>query len=192
MPEATVVRVGTDPNGRPIFMTRKMRRWWRRVVTRLGFTPTIVQGAWMVKAGGGAAESAGYHDGGGCLDLRVWDLTGMQQQRLVRLLRDMGAAAWLRDREHGGMDPHIHLVLGSDSDLSAGARAQWQDYLDGLDGLATRGPDYHWRPDPLVLTPPPSARKARQAVQDAADEAARIGLPVADKLRKIKDRIRRW
>jgi hypothetical protein len=184
--------MGTDPNGRPIYVTRKMRRWWRRVCTRLGFTPTIVQGAWMTKAGGGAAASAGYHDGGGCLDLRVWDLDAAQQQRLVRLLRDMGAAAWIRDRQHGGMDPHLHLVLGSDIGLSDGAKAQWIDYLSGRDGLASRGPDYHWRPDPLVKTPPPSARKTRQAVQDAVDEAARIGLPVADQLRRIKNRIRRW
>lgn len=192
MPETTVVRVGTDSSGRPIFMTRYMRRWWRRVVTRLGFTPTITQGAWMVKAGGGAAASAGYHDGGGCLDIRVWDLTPVQQRRLVRLVRDMGAGGWIRDKERGGMEPHFHLVLGSDSGLSAGARAQWQDYLNGLDGLASRGPDYHWRPDPLKTTPPPSTRRARQAVQDAVDEAARIGLPVADKLRNIKDRIRKW
>lgn len=189
---ATVVRVGTDPSGRPVLMTRKMRRWWRRVCIRLGFTPTIVQGAWMTQAGGGAAASAGYHDGGGCLDLRVWDLTDEQQVRLVRVLRSMGAAAWLRDKTHGGMDPHVHLVFGSDTGLTPGARSQWNDYMVGLDGLATKGIDYHWRPNPLVLVPPPTANKARQAVQDAVDEAARIGLPVADKLRSIKDRIRKW
>lgn len=192
MAESTVVRVGTDPSGRPIYMTRKMRRWWRRVCLRAGFTPTIVQGAWMVKAGGGAAASAGYHDGGGCLDLRVWDLTADQQQRLVRLLRDMGAAAWIRDQAHGGMDPHIHFVFGADFGLSPGAKAQWNNYLLGYDGLASRGADYHWRPNPLVLRPPLSATKARKAVQEAADEAARVGLPVADKLRKIKNRIRKW
>lgn len=190
MAESTVVRTGTDSSGRPIYMTRRMRRWYKRLCTRLGFKPTIVQGAWM--AGNGAAASAGYHDGGGCLDFRVWDLTPVQRQRVVRLCRDMGAAAWLRDQAHGGMDPHIHLVLGSDFGLASGARTQWLDYKAGLDGLASRGPDYHWRPDPLVLTPPPSATKTRKALQEAVDEAARIGLPVADKLRKIKDRIRKW
>lgn len=188
---ATVVRVGTDSSGRPVLMTRKMRSWWRRVETRLGFKPTIVQGAWMAKAGGGAAASAGYHDGGGCLDLRVWDLTGDQQVKLIRVLRSMGAGAWLRGTAHG-MDPHIHLVLGSDSGLSTGARSQWNAYLAGRDGLASNGIDYHWRPTPLVTTPPPSARKARESIQAAVDEAARVGLPVADKLRKIKDRIRKW
>lgn len=192
MSEPTVVRIGTDTSGRPILVTRKMRRWWRRVCKRLGFKPTIVQGAWMVKAGGGAAESAGYHDGGGCLDIRVWDLTAVQQERLVRTVRLMGAGGWIRDKERGGMDPHFHLVLGSDSGLSTGALAQWRDYLAGLDGLASRGNDYHWRPNPLALEPPPSTWKTRQAVQDAVDEAARIGLPVAAQLRKIKDRIRRW
>lgn len=185
------VRVGTDTSGRPILMTRKMRNWWRRVETRLRFKPTIVQGAWMAHAGGGAAASAGYHDGGGCLDLRVWDLTPEQQQRTVRVLRSMGAAAWLRDQRHG-MDPHIHLVLGSDAGLSVGARRQWLDYLDGKDGLASGGPDYHWRPNPLVATPPPSSWGARKAVQAAIDEAARVGLPVEDKLRDIKKNIRKW
>ena len=156
MAEATVVRVGTDSSGRPIYMTRKMRRWYKRVCIRLGFKPTVIQGAWMVKAGGGAKASAGYHDGGGCLDLRTRDLTPAQ--------------------------------IG----LTRGATQQWADYIAGRDGLASRGPDYHWRPNPLVLTPPPAATKTRKALQEAIDEAARVGLPVADKLRKIKDRIRKW
>lgn len=189
---ATVVRVGTDPSGRPIYMTRKMRRWWRRVCRRLGFTPTIVQGAWMVKAGGGAAASAGYHDGGGCLDLRVWDLDPTQQERAIRVLRKMGAAAWRRDKHHGRMDPHIHLVLGSDWDLARGASQQWNDYIAGYDGLTLHGRDYHWRPDPLVINPPPSAWRVRAALRDAVDEAARVGLPVTDRLRRIKNRIRKW
>jgi hypothetical protein len=191
MASSTVVRVGTDSSGRPIYMTKRMRRWWRRVCIRLGFTPTIVQGAWMAKAGGGAAASAGYHDGGGCLDLRVWDLTGEQQVKLIRVLRSMGAGAWLRGKAHG-MDPHIHLVLGFDHGLTIGARSQWNAYLDGRDGLASNGADYHWRPNPLVTVPPASANKVRAAVQDAIDEAARVGLPVAEKLRKIKNRIRKW
>jgi hypothetical protein len=191
MASSTVVRVGTDSSARPIYMTKKMRRFWRRVCIRLGFTPTIVQGAWMAKAGGGAAASAGYHDGGGCLDLRVWDLTGEQQVKLIRVLRSMGAGAWLRGKAHG-MDPHIHLVLGSDHGLTTGARSQWNAYLDGRDGLASNGADYHWRPNPLVTVPPASANKVRAAVQDAIDEAARVGLPVAEKLRKIKNRIRKW
>lgn len=193
MAETTVVRVGTDSSGRPILMSRKMRRWWRRVCRRLGFTPVITQGAWMSKAGGGAAASAGYHDGGGCLDLRVRDRTDAEVKRMVEVLRLMGAAAWLRNETHGGFsDPHIHLVFGSDRGLAAGARRQWAAYIDNKDGLAFNGADYHWRPSPLVLTPPPSAAKVRAGLRDVIDEAARVGLPVADQLRKIKNRIRKW
>ena len=52
-------------------MSDRLTAWWDAYVDRLGFTPTIVQGAWMIKNGGGANASAGYHDRGGCLDLRV-------------------------------------------------------------------------------------------------------------------------
>ena len=147
-----IVKVGTDSSGRPIFMTPYMQRWWKRIVKLCGFTPTIVQGAWMVRAGGGAADSAGYHDGGGSLDLRTWDRTPAELQKMNRVIRSNGAGGWIRDERHG-MDPHYHLVLGSDFGLSAGAKAQWLDYLNGLDGLAGKRADYMWRPDPIVRKP---------------------------------------
>lgn len=157
MPEpapSDVLKVGTDSSGRGIFMTRYMDAWWSRVCVALGFEPVVTQGAWMVRNGGGASASAGFHDGGGCLDLRVWNLTAEQVADIIRVTRELGAAAWVRDEERGGMEPHIHLVLGSDFGIAAGARAQWADYLAGLDGLASRGEDYHPRPDPIVTTPP--------------------------------------
>ena len=136
-------------------MSPFMQKWWAAFVAACeakGFTPVITQGAYMAAAGGGAVASAGYHDQGGCLDLRVWDRTTEQRQFMVRQARRMGAGAWIRDAKHGGMDPHLHLVLGSDSPLSRGASVQWQQYLAGRDGLASNGPDYHWRPSPLVTT----------------------------------------
>lgn len=162
MADFTVIRFGTDPNGRPIFMTRFMHAWWDAYVAALGFTPTIVQGAFMSRVpGGGADASAGFHDLAGCLDLRVWDLTRKQQKKAVREARRRAAAASLRDHAHGGFDPHIHLVLGPDHPLSPGAKGQWGDYLNDMNGLSgrSRGRDYHWRPDPLVRnwTPPPPA-----------------------------------
>ena len=150
----TVRRHGTDTSGRGIFATDYMWAWWQGVLADLDFEPTIVQGAWMVRNGGGAAASAGYHDGGGTFDLRTWDLTRGQVDQLIRVLRKHGAAAWRRDRQHGGMDPHIHLTLGTDRGLASGARWQWNEYLAGRDGLASGGRDYEWRPDPLVTTPP--------------------------------------
>ncbi|GHJ59120.1 hypothetical protein NOK12_16380 [Nocardioides sp. OK12] len=153
MSDYTVTRTGTDSSGRGIYMTTYMRDWWARVVDTLGFEPTIVQGAFMGRNGGGASASAGYHDGAGCLDLRVWNLASSQVAQTIRVLRELGAAAWLRDQRHG-MDPHIHLVLGSDAPLASGAAYQWRQYLAGRDGLASNGADYHPRPSPLVTTPP--------------------------------------
>lgn len=155
MPDFTVAQYGTDSSGRPIYMTAYMAAWWDAICADLGFTPTIVQGAWMTRAGGGAAASAGYHDGGGCLDLRVWDRTATQVQAIIRATRWGGAGSWVRDERHG-MDPHIHLVLGSDDGLSPGAAWQFLNYVHGGDGLSGQGRDYHPRPNPIVTEPPAS------------------------------------
>lgn len=155
MPDFTVARRGTDSSGRGIFATTYMWDWFTRVRASLPFGDEIVitQGAFMTMAGGGAAGSAGYHDSGGCFDLRVWNLTDLAVSQLVRRLRQYGAAAWHRDVAHGGFtDEHIHFVLGTDHPLSVGAASQWRDYINGGDGIGGR--DYHWRPDPLVTTPP--------------------------------------
>lgn len=153
MADFTVARHGTDSSGRAIWATDYMWSWWQRVCDELHFVPTIVQGAFMVRSGGGADASAGYHDAGGCFDLRVWDLSVNQVEQVVRTCRRLGAAAWVRDHRHG-MDPHIHFVLGSDKPLASGAAHQWRAYLSGHDGLSSNGPDYEWRPTPLVTTPP--------------------------------------
>ena len=117
------VRLGTDSSGRAVLMSPLMSKWWSEYVKACqakGFTPVVTQGAFMAQAGGGAAASAGYHDLGGCLDLRVWDRTTAERQFMVRHARRMGAGAWIRDQRHGGMDPHLHLVLGADDAIGAG------------------------------------------------------------------------
>lgn len=153
MPNFTVRRRGTDSSGRPIYATDYMWSWWLGVCGELGFSPVITQGAFMSRAGGGASASAGYHDLGACFDLRVWNLTDAQVAKTIATLRANGAAAWLRNVQHGGFtDPHIHLVLGTDSPLDDGAAYQWRSYQVGGDGMG--GKDYHPRPKPLVTTPP--------------------------------------
>lgn len=156
MSDFTVRQYGTDTSGRKILLTAYMHDWWEGVVAELGFRPTIVQGAFMSRLGGGAAESAGYHDLGGCLDVRTWDLSGEQVDRLIRVVRTRGAGAWRRDETaaHGGMDSHCHITLGTDKPLADGARASWVSYLAGRNGLANNAPDYEWRPSPLVTKPP--------------------------------------
>lgn len=182
MPDFTVHKYGTDSSGRDIWMTAYMHDWFEGICHELGFRPTIVQGAFMVRNGGGADASAGYHDGGGCIDLRVWDLTETQVQAVIHATRWGGAGSWLRDAKHGGFDPHIHLVLGTDHGLSSGAAWQWINYINGGDGLSGSGRDYHPRPTPLVTVPPDSLMeepmtpddldKIRAIVQDEAAKAA--------------------
>lgn len=155
MPNFTVRNRGTDSSGRAILMTDYMADWWEQVVADLGFRPVITQGAWMARVpGGGAENSQGYHDGGGCLDLRTWDRTPAQREQMVRVIRLNGAAGYRRYTWQGMDEDHFHLTLGTDHGLTSGARFQWSEYIAGRDGLASRGKDYEWRPSPLVLTPP--------------------------------------
>jgi hypothetical protein len=149
-----VRRRGTDSAGRDLWMSDYLADWWEGVVRELGFRPAIVQGAHMLLNGGGAEASAGFHDKGGTLDLRVWDLSQTQVTAAIHATRNGGAASWVRDERHG-FDPHIHLVLGSDFDLSTGAAWQWLNYLHGGSGLGDGSTqDYHWRPDTIPLKPP--------------------------------------
>ena len=174
-----VLNLGTDSSGRTIYATAYMRDWLAALARNLGWTPVVIQGAFMVRNGGGAASSAGYHDGGGCIDFRTRDLTAQQRVAIVRECRRGGAAAWLRDSSHGGMDEHVHIVLGSDYALASGAAWQWGRYLIGRDGLSTTGPDYHWRPDPLITTPPTAWLQE--------DDMAYTDWPAADRKALVDD-----
>lgn len=171
----TVVKHGVDTSGRAIYMTRYMQLWWEEYCDRLGFAPTIVQGAFMTRNGGGASASAGYHDAAACLDLRLWDRTPEQRTKMVRVGRIMAAGYWERDEARGGMDLHGHLVLGPDSPKAQGAAIQWSQYVGGGDGLASGGRDYHWRPSPLVTDWEPDLRKPTPNIT-AALKAKDLGI----------------
>jgi hypothetical protein len=183
----TVRRRGTDSSGRGIFASDYMWAVWLLVLAHPLVKPfahkiTITQGAWMTLAGGGANDSAGYHDGGGCFDIRVWNLTDAEVRTLIRVLRMFGIAAWLRNLEHGGFkDAHIHIVLGTDHDLADGAAWQWSEYRAGRNGLASAGPDYHWRPTPLVTTPPEDDMYTAEDTQRTHDRV--LNLQRVEKLR---------
>lgn len=155
-----IVHIGTDSSGRPLYMSNRMWGAWLAVMDELGDDLAnkidITQGAFMKFAGGGAADSAGYHDLSSCIDTRVWDLTGEEQGRVIRCARRVGWAAWLRNIRHGGFtDEHTHWTLldemkgvpgGGGETSASGAQAQWASYRAGNDGLASNGDDYHWRP----------------------------------------------
>lgn len=159
-PPNQVIRYGTDSSGRGIYMSRRMIEVWEAILRDPRLAPfvhliTIVQGPWMIKNGGGAVASAGYHDRGGCLDIRTWNLTAAQLTLFIYVASCYGFQFWRRDLSaaHGGMDEHAHGILGWDFDLASGAAVQWEQVKNGRDGLASNGPDYERRKQPLVLRP---------------------------------------
>jgi peptidoglycan hydrolase-like protein with peptidoglycan-binding domain len=105
---------------------------------RLGRTLTMTQGSYNP---GGVGGSAGTHDGGGAADFSVSGMTTTTRTTVVRVLREVGFAAWYRSPAEGNWAAHIHVIALADTDQSTQARNQAGDYYLGLNGLANRGPD---------------------------------------------------
>jgi hypothetical protein len=143
-----VVGLGIDTSGRTVLVNRRMKAAYDAVVAELGFEPTILQGAYMNRAGG-ADSTSGCHDGGGCIDTRAWDVDSDVERRLIQVARSVGWVVWHRDASHGGWPDHLHWVLLGDAQAAPSAIWQMAEYRAGRDGLDTQGADYHWRPDPI-------------------------------------------
>lgn len=90
---------------------------------------------------GGDPTSAGTHDGGGVVDISVAGMSTTTRTKVVRVLRQVGFAAWLRNPNQGDWPWHIHAAAISDTDLSSSAQHQVGDYYLGLNGLANHLPD---------------------------------------------------
>lgn len=111
---------------------------------RLGYELTVTQGCYNK---GGVPASAGTHDLGGVVDLAPWD-----QENKVRVLRDLGWAAWYRSPSEGPWPAHIHAVMIDHGNLSAGAAAQVESYRAGRNGLANNVADPNpYRPNPIPV-----------------------------------------
>lgn len=106
--------------------------------TLVGFDIRVTQGSYNA---GGVAASAGTHDGGGAVDISVRDLNTTQRWNLIKALRTVGFAAWLRTPSQGNWPYHIHAIAVGDTDLSTGARNQVADYFVGRNGLASHAAD---------------------------------------------------
>jgi hypothetical protein len=108
----------------------------------------------------GVDASFGSHDGGGAVDLSVYNqgpeagrLNQEQIEALVLALRQAGFAAWHRDADdlYPGSPPHIHAIAIGDAELSEAAQEQLtgeNGYFRGRNGLPDeRGaPDTHGGP----------------------------------------------
>lgn len=178
--DLTVRYLGRDSSGRGLYMTQWMLDVHNAIkrhplVSPFAWKIVIVQGAFMVRNGGGAQDSSGVHNAAGCLDIRTWNLTYMEINAWVRASRLLAFPYWRRDQFwiHGGMPEHAHGVLGSDGPHSAGSWASWTSYLNDGDGLAGPGSDYEWRPDPLVIFPPAELMEGDWLMADQGDRVER-------------------
>lgn len=150
---------GVDSSGRTLYFSNVSWSQWQEITDELranhDITVTVVQGEWMIKNGGGADASAGYHDKRGCWDIRVWDLTKDELRTVIHVSSKYGVQFWVRDAQHGGMDPHAHCVscTGSTREMASGAVYQVASVARGGDGLIPEGDDYNsgLRAHPLVL-----------------------------------------
>lgn len=97
----------------------------------------ITQGSYS----GGVSASAGTHDRGGAVDIRVKDLSPRERVEVETCGRRVGFAAWIRDPDEGDWPWHIHMIAIGCPDLSSGARAQVTAYKNGRNGLRNNGPD---------------------------------------------------
>jgi peptidoglycan hydrolase-like protein with peptidoglycan-binding domain len=104
----------------------------------LGRNVVLLQGSYNR---GGDPTSAGTHDGGGVVDISVKGMNSATRTAVVRALRRVGFAAWVRSPDQADWPWHIHAAAINDTDLSSQAQHQIGDYYLGLNGLAGRGPD---------------------------------------------------
>lgn len=88
------------------------------------------------------SASAGTHDGGGAMDIRISGMTRSNADKVVKALRMAGFAAWRRG-QNDGFAPHIHAIAIGDRQMSSSARSQVREYFRGGDGLRGNRPDLH-------------------------------------------------
>lgn len=131
VPGARTTRDHVTVDGRTRSMLAEAER-------RLGRRLVLTQGSYNP---GGDPTSAGTHDGGGVVDVFVQGMDAGARTAVVRALREVGFAAWVRNPSQGSWPWHIHAAAISDTDLSGQAQHQTGDYYLGLNGLANHAAD---------------------------------------------------
>ncbi len=90
----------------------------------------------------GVSASAGTHDGGGALDVRIGQYSSRTADQVVKAMRMAGFAAWRRG-VNDGFAPHIHAIAIGDRKASPLAKQQVAEYRRGGDGLRGSRRDIH-------------------------------------------------
>ena len=89
------------------------------------------------------AASAGTHSGAGAIDLSVRGLDTPRVNGIVKVMRQVGFAAWHRLPSEGPWPVHIHGIAVNAPGLSSGAARQVAALRRGRNGLANDGRDRH-------------------------------------------------
>lgn len=102
----------------------------------------LAQGSYMPAS----RYSGSTHSGGGALDVGRFRKDGQEWTwdelcEIASDLRQVGFAAWPRERIEGLWERHVHCEALDCPDASAEAKGQWADYRNHRDGLASNGPD---------------------------------------------------
>lgn len=90
----------------------------------------------------GVGASAGTHDGGGAIDVRIGSYSRATADKVVKALRMAGFAAWRRG-VNDGLPPHIHGIAIGDRQAAPLAKSQVHEYFRGGDGLKGSRRDIH-------------------------------------------------
>lgn len=96
---------------------------------------------------GSVSASAGTHSGCGAIDLAGEGYSNAHRQEIVKQMRRVGWAAWLRTPAQSDWPYHIHGIAvqpggkGDRGCLHASAHDQVVDYYENRNGLASNGKD---------------------------------------------------
>lgn len=130
------VSLGQDSSGRRVVLNKQSLEVIRAVEILAGVDLVVVQGGYRASS----SYSAATHAGLGVFDIRSWNLTARQRDRVVLYFRKLGAVAWYRSRAQG-FEPHLHVVMDYDRSAHLSAQKQAEDYHNGKNGLANGGRD---------------------------------------------------
>ncbi|MEW5738249.1 MAG: peptidoglycan-binding protein [Myxococcota bacterium] len=127
---------GATMNVRTREMLQRAERYARAMGAPGRFT--VTQGSYNTSV----SASAGTHDGGGALDIRISGYSTTTADKMVKALRMAGFAAWRRG-VGDGFAPHIHAIAIGDRQASSIAKSQVREYFQGGDGLVGSRRDIH-------------------------------------------------